>query len=82
MCLGIPGQIVEIVDAEKRLGRVEVLGTTRTISMSLLAPDEVQVGAWVLTNAGMALRHIEEEQASRLLQLLKELDQAFEEEQV
>ncbi len=81
MCLAIPGRIVEIVDAEKRLGRVEVLGTTRTISMGLLAPDEVRVGTWVLFNAGLALRHIEEEQASRLLQLLKELDQAFEEEQ-
>lgn len=82
MCLGIPGQIVEIVDAEKRLARIEALGATRTISMGLLAPGEVRVGAWVLMNAGMALRHIEEEQASRLLQLIKELDQRFEEEQV
>jgi hydrogenase expression/formation protein HypC len=82
MCLGVPGEIVEIVDAEKRLAQVAVLGTTRTISMSLLAPDEVRVGAWVLMHAGMALRHIEEDQASQLLQLLKELDQAFEEERV
>jgi hydrogenase expression/formation protein HypC len=82
MCLGAPGQIIKIVDAEKRLAQVAVLGTTRTISMSLLTPDEVQVGTWVLMHAGMALRHIEEDQASRLLQLIKELDQAYEEEQV
>ena len=82
MCLGIPGQIIEIVDAEKQLARAEVLGTTRTISMALLAPDEAQVGAWVLMHAGLAIRHIEESQAAQLLQLIKELDQAFEEEQV
>lgn len=82
MCLGIPGQIIEIVDAEKQLARAEVLGTTHTISMALLAPDEVQVGAWVLMHAGLALRHIEESQAAQLLQLMKELDQAFEEEQI
>ncbi len=32
MCLGVPGQIIEIVDAEKRLVQVAVLGTTRTIN--------------------------------------------------
>ncbi|MDQ2905462.1 MAG: HypC/HybG/HupF family hydrogenase formation chaperone [Chloroflexota bacterium] len=48
MCLGIPGQIVEIVDAEKQFGRVEVPGNTRTIHLGLLAPEEVQIGTWVL----------------------------------
>ena len=56
MCLGIAGQVIEIVDAEKQLGRVDVLGATRTISLVLLAPDEVQVGTWVLINASMAIR--------------------------
>lgn len=81
MCLGIPGQIVEIVDAEKQLGRVEVLGTTRTISMGLLEPEEVQIGTWVLINAGMAIRQLDAGQASQLLQLIEELDRQFEEEQ-
>lgn len=81
MCLGIPGQIVEIVDAEKQLGRVEVLGTTRTISMGLLAPEEVQIGTWVLINAGLAISQLDAGQASQLLQLIEELDRRFEEEQ-
>jgi hydrogenase expression/formation protein HypC len=80
MCLAIPGQIVEIVDAEKQLGRVEVLGTTRTISMCLLEPEEVQIGTWVLINAGMAISQLDADQASQLLQLIKELDRRFEEE--
>lgn len=82
MCLGIPGRIVEIVDAEKQLGRVDVLGTIRTISLVLLAPEAMQVGTWVLTNADMAISQIEADQASQLLQLIEELERRSEEEQV
>jgi hydrogenase expression/formation protein HypC len=63
MCLGIPGQIVEIVDTEKQLGRVEVLGTTRTISLCLLEPEAVQIGTWVLIYAGMATSQLDVDQA-------------------
>jgi hydrogenase expression/formation protein HypC len=81
MCLGIPGQIVEIVDTEKQLGRVEVLGTTRTINLILLEPEAVQPGTWVLIHAGMATSQLDADQASQLLQLIQELDRQLEEEQ-
>ncbi len=81
MCFGIPGQIVEIVDAEKHIGRVEVLGSTRTVQIGILAPDEVQIGKWVLVNAGLAVSFLEADEAFQLLQFLKELDQQFEEVQ-
>ncbi len=80
MCLGIPGQIVEIVDTEKHIGRVEVLGIMRTIHTGLLAPEEAQIGTWVLINAGMAVSQLEADEASQLLQFIKELDRQFEEE--
>ncbi|HEU0001903.1 MAG TPA: HypC/HybG/HupF family hydrogenase formation chaperone [Ktedonobacteraceae bacterium] len=82
MCLGIPGRIVEIVDAEKQLGRVDVLGATRTISLVLLAPEAMQIGTWVLINADMAISQLEVNQASQLLQLIEELERRSEEEQV
>jgi len=81
MCLGIPGQIVEIVDAEKQFGRVEVLGSTRTVHFAMLAPEEVQIGTWVLINAGIAISPLEANEASQLLQFIEELDRQFEEEQ-
>ena len=39
MCLGIPGQVVEIVDAGNHLAKVDVNGIKRTISVRLLAQD-------------------------------------------
>jgi hydrogenase expression/formation protein HypC len=81
MCLGIPGQIVEIIDAEKHIGRVEVQGTTRIIHTGLLAPEEAQTGNWVLINAGMAVSSLEADEASQLLQFIEELDRQFEEAQ-
>ncbi len=81
MCLGIPGQMVEIVDAEKQIGRVEVLGITRTVYLGMLEPEEVQIGKWVLINAGLAIRLLEADEASQILQFIKELDRQFGEEQ-
>ncbi len=81
MCLGIPGQIVEVVDAEKHIGRVEVQGVMRTIHTGLLAAVEAQAGKWVLINAGMAVQSLEAEEAAQLLQFIEELDRQFEEAQ-
>ena len=79
MCLGIPGQIVEIVDAEKHIGRVKVQGVTRTIHTGLLKAEEARTGQWVLVNAGMAVQALVAEEASQLLQFIEELDKQFEE---
>lgn len=81
MCFGIPGQLVEIIDAEKHIGRVEVQGSTRTVQIGILAPDEVQIGKWVLINAGLAISFLEADEAFDLLQFIKELDRQSEEVQ-
>jgi hydrogenase expression/formation protein HypC len=80
MCLGIPGQIVEIAGADKQFGRVEVAGTTRPVYLGLLAPEGVQIGTWVLTNAGLAISLLQADEASQLLQFVQALDQQCEEE--
>lgn len=79
MCLGIPGQIVEIVDAEKHIGRVEVQGVARTVHTGLLADEEAQTGKWVLITAGMAVQSLEAEEAAQLLQFIEELDRQLKE---
>lgn len=41
MCLAIPGQVVEMVDEEKRLARVEIAGVRRVVNVALLdRPDD------------------------------------------
>ncbi len=80
MCLGIPGQIVELAGADKQFGRVEVSGTTRNVYLGMLAPEAVQLGTWVLINAGMAISLLEADEASQLLQTVEELEQHLQEE--
>jgi hydrogenase expression/formation protein HypC len=81
MCLGIPGQIVEIVDATFQFAKVDVSGVKRGVNIALLAEEGIAPGDWVLINAGLALRRLEADEASQILQLIKELEQHFEEEQ-
>lgn len=77
MCLGVPGQIVEIVDEELAVGIVDICGVRRHVNLSCVV-DEVHparecVGAWVLVHVGFAMSRIDENEARRTLELLKSL---------
>ena len=78
MCLGIPGQVVEWVDRENSIAKVDVSGVRRPVNLGLL--DGVDVGDWVLIHVGFAMSHIDEEEAAATLKFLKELGDPFEEE--
>jgi hydrogenase expression/formation protein HypC len=78
VCLAIPGRIVEIVDEEKRLAKAEVSGVRRTISVGLL--DEVQIGDWVLIHVGFAIQKVDEAEARRTLDFLRQLVQTYQDE--
>jgi hydrogenase expression/formation protein HypC len=73
MCLAIPGKIVEIVDEENHIGKVEVSGIRRNINLGLLADTEVKPGDYVLIHVGFAMSKIDEQQAAETLRLLHEL---------
>jgi hydrogenase expression/formation protein HypC len=82
MCLGIPGQIVEIVDTENRVAKVDVSGVRRNCDVGLLweGPDAVGVGDWVLIHVGFAISRIDEGEARQTLRALEALGQTYEEE--
>ena len=80
MCLGIPGRIVEFVDAERQLAKVEVSGVRRTINVALVAPDGLEIGDWLLIHVGFAVSKIDEIEAARTLELLTLLGDAYEQE--
>lgn len=80
MCLGIPGQVVEVVDADQDLAKVEVSGVRRTISLRLLADTGVDVGDWVLVHVGFAMALIDEDEAAQTLAQLQHLGQAYTDE--
>jgi hydrogenase expression/formation protein HypC len=76
MCLGIPAQIVEIVDFESGIAKAEISGVRREISVALC--PEAGVGDWVLVHVGFALAMMDEEQARETLALLEQMGEAYE----
>ena len=83
MCLGIPGQVVEVTDARKRLALVDVSGVKREVNMACLVdeqhPIESCIGDWVLIHVGFAMSWIDENEAIETLKLLAELGEVQEE---
>ncbi len=73
MCLGIPVRILEVRDAA---ATVEVGGARREISVMLL--DDPRAGEWVILHAGFAIHKIDEEEAQKTLELLRQLPNAGE----
>ncbi len=80
MCLGIPGQVVEITDPEAHLAKVDVNGIKRTISVRLLAADGLDVGDWVLVHVGFAMAKIDQREADLTLDAVRKMGQAYTDE--
>ncbi len=77
MCLGIPGQITEITDAENKLAMVSISGVQREVNIACIVneehPVESCVGEWVLVHVGFAMNRLDEEEAKETLRLLQEI---------
>ncbi|RAM49276.1 MAG: hydrogenase assembly protein HupF [Hapalosiphonaceae cyanobacterium JJU2] len=77
MCLGIPGQIIEITDQNNKLAIVNVAGVKRQINIACIVddqhPPESCIGDWVLVHVGFAMNRINEKEATETLQILQEI---------
>lgn len=80
MCLGIPGQIVAITDAERQMAMADVSGVQREVSLAPVAtkPLPELVGDWVLIHVGFAMAVIDEDEAAETLEALRGLGEAQE----
>ena len=82
MCLAIPGQILEIVDEENRLARVDVAGVRRNVNVGLLDGEAggIEPGDWVLIHVGFAISRVDEEEAAATRSLLEGMGADYEQE--
>ena len=82
MCLAIPGQIIELVDMDNQIARVDVVGVRRNVNVSLIADAEhpARPGDWVLIHVGFAISRIDEEEARATRELLEQMGAAYEQE--
>ena len=82
MCLGIPGQLVEIVDEKEHRGIADVDGVRREINIGLVMGEAggIKVGEWVLIHVGFAMSRIDEEEAQKTLDFLKLMGAVYDDE--
>jgi hydrogenase expression/formation protein HypC len=81
MCLGIPGEVVELYPDRPDLAKVDVSGVRRAINIGLLEGDDRPVvGDWILIHVGFALSKIDEEEAAAALAFLAGIGQAYDDE--
>ncbi len=80
MCLGIPGQIVEISPDQPQHATADVVGVKRNINIGLVEPDGVKEGDWVLIHVGFAMSIIDEEEAVSTLSFLEGMGQTWTDE--
>lgn len=76
MCLAVPGQIVSIsgVAADlMRMGRVDFGGVIKEINLAFV--PEAEIGSYVLVHVGFALTVIDEAEAARVFEHLREIDE-------
>jgi hydrogenase expression/formation protein HypC len=80
MCLGIPGRIVAIADADAMMATVEVSGVRRDVDVQCVAEPgaglEALLGRWTLVHVGFAMSLIDEDEARATLAILHQIGEA------
>ncbi len=73
MCLAIPGKVqsIEGDDPFTRMGKVDFGGVVKQIALAYL-PD-VEVGDYVIVHVGFAISKLDEEEAAKTLEYLREM---------
>jgi hydrogenase expression/formation protein HypC len=77
MCLAIPGKVVNTYDQRGlRMAKVQFGGIVREACLEYV--PETQIGEYVLVHVGFAISRVDEAEAERTYQALKDLDQLTE----
>lgn len=75
MCLAIPGKVERIIgdDPITRMGRINFGGVVKEASLAYL--PEVNVGDYVIVHVGFALSKVDEAEAHKVFEYLKQMDE-------
>jgi hydrogenase expression/formation protein HypC len=81
MCLAIPGKIVSVSGDEplERVGRIDFGGVLKEASLAYV--PEAKIGDYVIVHVGFALSRLDEEEAHKVFEYLKQMEELGELEQ-
>jgi hydrogenase expression/formation protein HypC len=73
MCLAIPGKVLSISgdDPLTRMGRIDFSGVVKQASLAYV--PEVVVGDYVIIHVGFALSNVDEAEAQKVFEYLKQM---------
>ncbi len=80
MCLAVPGKIRSVSgdDPLTRMGEVDFGGVVTEVALAYV--PEAKVGDYVIVHVGFAIGVVDEEEAKKTLDLLREMGEAAERE--
>jgi hydrogenase expression/formation protein HypC len=71
MCLGVPGRVLEVRDDPLRTARVEFGGVVKDVCLAYV--PEVVPGDFVVVHVGFAISRIDEAEAAKVFEYLREI---------
>ena len=80
MCLGVPGEVLNVKDNELGItvGRVSFSGIVKEVCLAYT--PEVQVGDYVIVHAGFAISVVDEQEARRMVEAIQEVEERAQEQ--
>ncbi|MDH3944688.1 MAG: HypC/HybG/HupF family hydrogenase formation chaperone [Anaerolineae bacterium] len=73
MCLGIPGKVIEIHEANgMKMGKVDFGGVIKEACLEYL--PEIQIGDYAIVHVGFGISQLDEKEAHQTLEMLREMD--------
>lgn len=73
MCLGIPGKVTELYQANgMMMGKVDFGGVVKEACMAYL--PEIQVGDYTIIHVGFGISRLDEKEARETLEILQQMD--------
>lgn len=78
MCLAIPGKVLSIAGDEplQRAGRVSFGGIVKEVNLTFV--PEAQVDDYVIVHVGVAISRVDEAEARRVFDYLRQMDELAE----
>jgi len=76
MCLAVPGRVVSVIEEEGldfRRGKVDFGGVLKEVCLAYT--PEAAVGDYVLVHVGFSLSVVDEAEAQKIFETLREMDQ-------
>ena len=75
MCLAVPGKILNITEDEPmtRMGRVSFGGIIKQVNLAYV--PEAGIGDYVIVHVGFAISTLDEQEADRVFEYLRQMDE-------